>query len=179
MSPVTLLLALASMAPDTSVVSMEAAPAAQQAQPSVQVQSPTKTEDEQAYDLGTVSAVTASRRGAALGGYEPEAVLDAETLKAYGAGTIEELMTLLEPLTRSSRGGSPVFLVNGRRISGFQEIRGIPPEAIERTEILPEETALSYGYTADQRVVNFVLKADFRSVALQGTLKRPDRGGRT
>src|SRR5690606_13399476 len=95
------------------------------------------------------------------------------------ASSIQELMTLLEPVTRSSRGGSPVFLVNGRRISGFREIRGIPPEAIERTEILPEETALSYGYSADQRVVNFVLKANFRSLTMQASVRRPDQGGRT
>lgn len=174
MSPVTLLLALASINAPVDVAIQQ-----QDTQPHAPVQESSQPEDESAYDLGTITAVTSSRRGAALGGYEPEAVLDAETLKAYGAGTIEELMTLLEPLTRSSRGGSPVFLVNGRRISGFQEIRGIPPEAIERTEILPEETALSYGYTADQRVVNFVLKQDFRSVAVQGSLKRPDLGGRT
>ena len=37
-----------------------------------------------------------------------------------------------------------IFLVNGRRISGFREIRGIPPEAIERFDILPEE-----GYRVD------------------------------
>ena len=175
MSPVTFLLALASIASDVPAT----APVQQQPeQAHAPVQTPVQSEDD-TYDLGTLNAVTASRRGTALGGYEPEAVLDAEQLKAYGAGTIEELMTLLEPLTRSARGGSPVFLVNGRRISGFQEIRGIPPEAIERTEILPEETALSYGYTADQRVVNFVLKENFRSVAVQGQLKRPDLGGRT
>ncbi|WP_297804795.1 TonB-dependent receptor, partial [uncultured Brevundimonas sp.] len=176
MSPVTLLLALASVATDAGTP-----PAIQQVpEPAhAPIQESSQTIDENTYDLGTIEAVTTSRRGAALGGYEPEAVLDAETLKAYGAGTIEELLTLLEPLTRSARGGSPVFLVNGRRISGFQEIRGIPPEAIERTEILPEETALSYGYTADQRVVNFVLKENFRSVAVQGQVKRPFEGGRT
>ncbi|MHC3126418.1 TonB-dependent receptor [Brevundimonas sp. GN22] len=182
MSPVTLLLALASMSPEAAASAAAANPAVQQtptpAHAPVQESSQT-VDEEDTYDLGTITATAVSRRGAALGGYEPEAVLDAEQLKAYGAGTIEELMTLLEPLTRSSRGGSPVFLVNGRRISGFQEIRGIPPEAIERTEILPEETALSYGYTADQRVVNFVLKENFRSVALQGQVKRPFDGGRT
>ena len=183
MSPVTLLLALASMSPEAAASAAIALPTAQQvptpAHAPVQESTQTSSQDEDAYDLGEIAVVASTPRGAALGGYEPEAVLDAEQLKAYGAGTIEELMTLLEPLTRSSRGGSPVFLVNGRRISGFQEIRGIPPEAIERTEILPEETALSYGYTADQRVVNFVLKQDFRSVAFQGELKRPEQGGRT
>ncbi|WP_409018645.1 TonB-dependent receptor [Brevundimonas vesicularis] len=148
-----------------------------QDQPPQQTATPPIEED--AYDLGEIVVSSSRPRGSALGDYEPELVLDGEQLLAYGASSIEELMTLLEPVTRSSRGGSPVFLVNGRRISGFREIRGIPPEAIERTEILPEETALAYGYSADQRVVNFVLKADFRSVTIQASARRPDQGGRT
>ncbi len=173
MSPVVLLLALASLDPNAETTATPVA-APQTQTPAV----PTINEQE-AYDLGEIQAVSTKRRGAALGDYEPELVLDEEQLKAYGASSIQELMTLLEPVTRSSRGGSPVFLVNGRRISGFQEIRGIPPEAIERTEILPEETALSYGYSADQRVVNFVLKANFRSLTMQASVRRPDEGGRT
>lgn len=171
MSPVVLLLALASLDPNA-----ETTPAVA---PQTQTPATPAINEQEAYDLGEIQAVSTKRRGAALGDYEPELVLDEEQLKAYGASSIQELMTLLEPVTRSSRGGSPVFLVNGRRISGFQEIRGIPPEAIERTEILPEETALSYGYSADQRVVNFVLKADFRSLTMQASVRRPDEGGRT
>ncbi|HEY1072359.1 TonB-dependent receptor, partial [Brevundimonas sp.] len=172
MSPVVLLLALTSLDPNAEMTTPAAAP---------QTQTPAvpAINEQEAYDLGEIQAVSTKRRGAALGDYEPELVLDEEQLKAYGASSIQELMTLLEPVTRSSRGGSPVFLVNGRRISGFQEIRGIPPEAIERTEILPEETALSYGYGADQRVVNFVLKANFRSLTMQASIRRPDEGGRT
>ncbi len=171
MSPVVLLLALASLDPNA-----ETTPAVA---PQTQTPAVPTINEQEAYDLGEIQAVATRRRGAALGDYEPELVLDEEQLKAYGASSIQELMTLLEPVTRSSRGGSPVFLVNGRRISGFQEIRGIPPEAIERTEILPEETALSYGYSADQRVVNFVLKANFRSLTMQASVRRPDEGGRT
>src|SRR5690606_15245876 len=175
MSPVALLFALASLSPaDTAAAVPPQSTPAQTATPV-----PQEEIDADAYDLGTLEVVTTARRGAALGDYEPELTLDEEQIKAYGASSIEELMTLLEPVTRSSRGGSPVFLVNGRRISGFREIRGIPPEAIARTEILPEETALSYGYSADQRVVNFVLKADFRPVTMQATARRPDQGGRT
>lgn len=171
MSPVVLLLALASLDPNAETTSAVA--------PQTQTPAAPAAEEQEAYDLGEIQAVSSRRRGAALGDYEPELVLDEEQLKAYGASSIQELMTLLEPVTRSSRGGAPVFLVNGRRISGFQEIRGIPPEAIERTEILPEETALSYGYSADQRVVNFVLKANFRSLTMQASVRRPDAGGRT
>lgn len=123
--------------------------------------------------------VTATKRGVALGGQEPIVSYDAAQIQAFGATNISELVTLLEAQTRSARGGSPVFLVNGRRISGFREIRGIPPEAIERFDILPEETALSYGYSANQRVVNIVLKANFRSLTASVNVSRSDQGGRT
>ncbi|WP_336090976.1 hypothetical protein [Pseudomonas sp. CGJS7] len=69
------------------------------------------------------------------------------------------------------------MLLNGRRTSSYREIRDIPIDAISRLEVLPEEAALAYGYRADQRVVNLVLKPDFRSTAgqLRGTVAG-DRG---
>ncbi|WP_425992788.1 TonB-dependent receptor, partial [Brevundimonas sp. TWP2-3-2] len=119
-------------------------------------------------------------RGGVQGDIPPDLVLDAEQLRAYGASNIAELLTALEPLTRSSRGsGGPVVLLNGRRTSGFQEIRNIPFESIERTEILPEQVALTYGYTADQRVVNIVLKAQFRQATAELSNRGPTQGGRT
>jgi hypothetical protein len=71
------------------------------------------------------------------------------------------------------------MLVNGRRISGFQEIQGIPPEAIERFQILPEEVALSYGYKADQRVVNIILKKNYNATQTQAAVTVATDGGRT
>jgi hypothetical protein len=135
-----------------------------------------------AFELDTVTTTGARPRGSVNSDIPPDVVLTAEQIAAYGASNIAELLTYLEPLTTSSRGranGPPVFLVNGRRISGFREIQGIPPEAIERLDILPEEVALEYGYAADQRVVNFVLKADFRSFTGELAGRMPTRGGRT
>jgi len=60
-----------------------------------------------------------------------------------------------------------VLLLDGQRISGFRELRDIPTEAIQRVEILPEEVALKYGYRADQKVVNIVLRQRFRSTTAQ------------
>ena len=134
-----------------------------------------------AYDLGEVTVARVRPRGSVIGGFEPEITLDAEALKAYGAANIGDLITALEPLTRSGSGraaGPPVMLLNGRRISGFQEIQGIPFEAIERTEILKEEVALAYGYSADQRVMNFVLKDAFRQGTLSLSGRGPTQGGR-
>lgn len=138
--------------------------------------------DAQAYELDEVVTTAARPRGSVDSDIPPDLVLDPEQIQAYGASNIAELLTYLEPVTRSSRGradGQPVLLVNGRRISGFREIHGLPPEAIERMEILPEEVALEYGYRADQRVVNFVLKANFNSLTGEVTGTRPEQGGRT
>ena len=115
--------------------------------------------------------VTGTRlRGAVLGDVEPEISLTPRDIRALGASNVGELVEALAPQTGSTRGrgsGGPVVLLNGRRISGFQEIRDIPPEAIERVDILPEEAALSYGYRADQRVMNIVLRPRFRAVTAE------------
>lgn len=141
----------------------------------------TAEDTEGAVDLGTVNVSSARPRGSVDSDIPPDLTLSAEDIQSYGASSISELLTYLEPVTRSSRGsgGPPVMLVNGRRISGFREIQGIPPEAIERVDILPEEVALEYGYRADQRVVNFVLKNNFRSVTAEVEGRVPTAGGRT
>ncbi|HEY0599915.1 TonB-dependent receptor plug domain-containing protein [Brevundimonas sp.] len=171
----------------------QAAPPPRQQPPAGQTQEPAPQEDEaplptateedtrDAVDLGTVDVTGQRPRGSVDSDIPPDLTLSAEEIQAYGASSIAELLTYLEPVTRSSRGsgGQPVMLVNGRRISGFREIQGIPPEAIERVDILPEEVALEYGYRADQRVVNFVLKANFRSVTTQVEGRVPTAGGRT
>ena len=81
------------------------------------------------YELDSVVTTGARPRGSANSDIPPDVTLSAEQIAAYGASNIAELLTYLEPLTRSSRGradGPPVFLVNGRRISGFREIQGVP-----------------------------------------------------
>jgi hypothetical protein len=127
---------------------------------------------------GQTIVVTGERlRGAVDGDIPPEVTLDARDIRATGAGSIAELLEAFSSLTRSGRGRGgaadrPVVLLNGRRISGFGEIRDIPTEAIQRVDILPEEVALRYGYRADQRVVNIVLRRRFRAITgeLEGGL---------
>ena len=100
-------------------------------------------------------------RGSVTGDIPPEQTLNAADVRAYGVNNISDLLDQLAPQTTSGRGGQPVMLLNGRRISGFGEIRDLPTEAISRVEILPEEVALKYGYSADQKVVNIVLRERF------------------
>jgi iron complex outermembrane receptor protein len=125
---------------------------------------------------GEAIVVTGQRmRGAVEGDIPAEIVLDSRDVRATGAGSIAELLDAIAPQTRSGSGrggGRPVMLLNGRRISGFGEIRDLPPEAIERVDILPEAVALRYGYRADQRVVNIVLRRRFNAITgeLEGGL---------
>ena len=108
--------------------------------------------------------------GAVIGDIQPEVILDGRAIRAYGAASIDELLQELAPLTGSIQGrgeGRPVVLLGGRRISGFREIRDLPPEAIARVDILPEEVALKYGYRADQKVVNIVLRRRFNAITAE------------
>lgn len=110
-----------------------------------------------------------------------EAELDEGAIASYGVSNVADLITALAPQTRSGRGrgsGRPVILVNGRRIGGFGEVRNLPPEAIAKVEIFPEEVALQYGYSADERVVNLVLKPNFRQFAVEAEGGIPTQGGR-
>ncbi|MEJ8630731.1 hypothetical protein P0F65_14310 [Sphingomonas sp. I4] len=112
------------------------------------------------------------------GDIPPEQQLSPADVRAYGVSSVADLLTELAPQTTSGRGGSPVILLNGRRIAGFQEIRDLPTEAILRVDILPEEVSLKYGYRADQKVVNFVLRPRFRSLAAEAIGTVPTQGAR-
>ena len=131
-------------------------------------------------DDGSEIVVTGVRRGSVIGDIPPENQLTQADVRATGATDITELLEALEPQIGSARGRGgerPVLLLNGQRISGFRELRDLPTEAIERVEILPEEVALKYGYSADQRVVNFVLRERFRSTATRAETTIPTDGG--
>ncbi|MEM6493245.1 MAG: hypothetical protein AAF650_02585 [Pseudomonadota bacterium] len=120
-------------------------------------------------------------RGRALGGFQPEQVLTSEDIAAYGAGSLGELVDLLLAETSSGRGrasGPPIVLINGRRVSGFREVGRYPVSAVARVEVLPEEASLAYGFAADQRVLNFVLKRNVTITTLTLRGGAPTGGGR-
>ena len=128
----------------------------------------------------TIVVTGARPRGSVIGDIPPEDVLNARDIRATGATSISELLEAVSAQTGSARGrsaGRPVLLLNGQRISGFRELRDLPPEAIERMEILPEEVALKYGYAADQRVVNIVLRRRFNSTGVEARTRVATDGG--
>ena len=85
----------------------------------------------------------------------------------------------IAPQTRSDRGrGHPARWCCWTAAASPAWTRSnIPTEAILRVDILPEEVALKYGYTADQRVVNIVLKPHFARSPARSSAARP-RGRR-
>lgn len=109
----------------------------------------------------------------------PIATFDETDIASYGASNVSDLIDALSAQTNSGRGrgGRPVILVNGMRISSFRELRNYPPEAIAKVEVFPEEVALRYGYPPDQRVVNLILKKNYSSRSGEAAYRQPDRGG--
>ena len=62
-------------------------------------------------------------------------MLNSRDVRATGANDITELLDALAPQIGSARGRGgeqAVLLLNGRRISGFRELRDIPTEAISQ-----------------------------------------------
>ncbi|WOF42165.1 TonB-dependent receptor plug domain-containing protein [Sphingopyxis indica] len=137
--------------------------------------------DDQDYDDEEEIVVTGQRLAGQLDtDFAAEVELDEAAVASYGVSSVEELLAAIEPITRSGRGrgsGRPVLLVNGRRISGFGAVRNIPPEAIAKVEVFPEEVALQYGYAATERVVNIVLKPNFRQISAEAEAGVPTQGG--
>lgn len=114
------------------------------------------------------------QRGAVMGDVEPEQQLSAADVRALGVTSIADLVTELSPQTN----GTPIILLNGKRISSFAEIRDIPSEAVARIDILPEQVALSYGYAPTQKVMNVVLRQRFRAETGELELGTTTQGGR-
>ena len=125
--------------------------------------------------------VTAERiRGSVDTDVPPVEELNEADIAAVGASSLTDLVAAVAPQANSGRGrggGMPIILLNGQRVSGFRELRDLPPEAIRQVQIFPEEVALKYGFRPDQRVINFILKDNFASFATEIQHAQPEDGG--
>ena len=117
------------------------------------------------------------QRQSAVTDIAPIASVNQDTISAIGATSMGELMRVIKPLAESASGEEPIFLLNGQRISGYQEISALPPEAIAKVEVLPEPAALKFGYPPTRRVLNFITKRDFRQIEARGSVASATRGG--
>jgi iron complex outermembrane recepter protein len=132
-------------------------------------------------DQKTEIVVTAERmRGAIDTAVPPIEEINEADIASYGASSLTDLLAALAPQAGSGRGRGgemPIILLNGQRVSGFREMRDLPPEAIKRVQVFPEEVALQYGYRPDQRVINFILKDGYSAFALELESGTPQSGG--
>ena len=90
-------------------------------------------------------------------GVAPERTLNEAQISTYGIGTVGELLDEVSRET-SGRREQPIYLINGKRVSGLGDIDSYPIEAIQSIDVLPPGSASSLGATVSQRVVNIVLK---------------------
>ncbi|MEE9434801.1 MAG: hypothetical protein V3V15_11240 [Sphingorhabdus sp.] len=125
--------------------------------------------------------VTAERiRGGVDTDIPPVEELETADIESLGASSLADIVAAVAPQSGSGRGrggGHPIILLNGQRISSFRELRNLPPEAIQRVQIFPEEVALKYGFRPDQRVINFILKENFASFSTKIDNGTPEDGG--
>lgn len=107
--------------------------------------------------------------------------LNEDDIAAEGVTSIADLVTQLTNQTGSARGrgggGRPVILINGIRIGSFREFRNYPPEALARVEVFPEEVAQRFGFPPDRRVINLILKENYRNAEVEFEFEGPSRGG--
>lgn len=136
---------------------------AQPALPSTIIVQPNPTETE-------VIVVVARKRGAARGNPKPIEIIDEAQLQSARGLPIDEV------IRRLSRDGqkNPRILINGRPADTTITVGTLPSEAIARIEILPPDTATNYGEQVNGRVINLVLKSQFRTTQFneQATVNR-------
>jgi hypothetical protein len=154
-----------------------ALPASAQNAPA-QPASPSSDADQPGQKDGDDILVTGKRiAGSAIGSVEPVLVMDSDALKSLGATSLLDLMKRLKGATTSASGAEPAILLNGRRVSGFDDLRTLPSEAIERVEVLSEQDAARFGFSPTMRVMNFITKKHFRSLTVQQLAGSTTEGG--
>ena len=109
----------------------------------------------------------------------PDRSYDRDAVRSFGASNVGEVVGNVSAQSRNGLGEDPIVLLNGRRISGFSEISGLPPEAVRKVDVLPEKVALGYGYGPGRRVINVVLLDNFRASTLDAWASAPTEGGRS
>ncbi len=154
---------------------------AQESQPSA----PAETAPKQNGDAGSVTdgiIVEGQRRRGQLDVEQaPILELSEADIAAEGVTSIADLITQVTEQSGSARGrgggGRPVILVNGIRVGSFREIANYPPEALDRLEVFPEEVAQRFGFPPDRRVINLILKENYRNAEVELEFEGPSRGG--
>lgn len=121
--------------------------------------------------------VVRADRGSAETDIKALTTYDARDIEAMGVTNIGELLRIIGPSAKSADGKDPIYLLNAQRISGFEEIGTLPPEAILKVEVMPEQAALKYGYPPTQRLMNFITKPKFHALDMSANVGTTTEGG--
>ena len=133
------------------------APAVAPVGPPPLAQAPRSAQDPEAVRLDDVIVV--GRRGAAR--VPPETELNEGEIDGLGAYDIGEAIARISSNLGLDR--PPVLIINGRPVVNPGDFMGFPPDALVRVEVLPQQAAAIYGEDPNSRVLNLVLKPEFRS----------------
>lgn len=88
-------------------------------------------------------------------------------IEDYGRDSIGDLLAEIRAETGESTDES-VFFVNGKRVTGVNEVESLPAEAIKSLEVYAEGSAKIAGAGPTQRVYNIVLKPALDLATLRG-----------
>ncbi|MET0279667.1 MAG: hypothetical protein ABW278_00895, partial [Steroidobacteraceae bacterium] len=100
--------------------------------------------------------------GKLVTGMQAESQLDADGIAAYGADTVGELLSQLTQDIDNTEEG-PIILINGKPANGIRSVNDLPPESIANVQVLPPQAATALGYPPTRRVVNVVMKQQFKT----------------
>lgn len=105
----------------------------------------------------------------------PLNTITSDEIDTFAAETVGDVITAAQ---RRVAGGARDVIVNGRRLGDISDISRLPPEAIERVEILPPSAGARQGFGSGVPVVNVVLKKHFRALqAIANGTIATDGGG--
>lgn len=118
--------------------------------------------------------VTARKQLDPLAGVKTDDSLTSPAIRALGADSIGDVIARV----KARYGGEPFSIViNGRRLASIDAIAELPPEALERIDLLPAATEAKFGFAASERVLNLRLKPKYASMSAEGTAQITTEGG--
>jgi iron complex outermembrane receptor protein len=113
--------------------------------------------------------------GRRVEGLRAETEMSVADVAGYGADNIGELLTQITADVDGTEEG-PVILVNGKPANGVNSVNDLPSEAVDSVQVLPPEAATALGYEPTRRVINIVLKRNFRQGQANGQVRGATAG---
>ncbi len=123
--------------------------------------------------------VIGQRRGSVVGNFATEIEFSESDIKTFLARNIAQIVETLDMQLggNGAANAGPVVLLNGRRVTDFTEYSRLPSELVERVEVLGPDVAAHFGYQPNRKVINIVLKPNFRATTVTVAQAQATSGG--